>query len=210
MKHMKIILALTLALVLLTGCGGGAAAADLAGEWTMRVPCPQEDVTYLLDSLDLYAEERAFVDLGTMAYVLNVSFTEDGSYCFAYDVEANKACVREFYEGIMTALYDNRAELTGLYGEEVTAMAREEFNQFYADLYGMASYEFLMTSLVDNAYDYEALALPIEEGTFAIVGSNLMCTPTGDAEAGSIGFELEGDTLTLSYSDGDEVYTRVK
>lgn len=210
MKNIKIILALTLAIVLLTGCGGGVTAADLAGDWHMTIPCPQEDATYLLDAMDLYAEERTFVDLGSLDYVLKATFAEDGSYSFVYDVEANKVCVREFYEGVMTALYDNRAELTGLYGEEVTAMTRDEFNQFYADIYSVASYEFLMTNLVDYAYDYEALGEPIEVGTFKIVGSNLMCEPTDGNEAGSIGFQLDGDTLTLSYSDGDEVYTRVK
>lgn len=210
MKHLKIILALTLAMVLLCGCGGSVSVEELAGEWSMDIPCTQEDATYLLDMMDLYAEERAFVDLDSMKNVLIARFGEDGSYIFVCDEEANKVCVRAFYEGVMNALYDNRAELTGLYGEDVAAMSREEFNQFYADAYGVASYEFLMNRLVDNAYDYESLSAPIEEGTFKIVGSSLMCTPSGEGEAGSIGFKLDGDTLTLTYSDGDEVYTRVK
>lgn len=211
MKHLKLILVLTLVMAMLCGCGGSAASLEeLAGEWNMIVPCPQEDATYLLDAMDLYAEERTFVDLGSMNYVLAANFGADGSYSFAYDVEANKACVREFYEGIMTALFENRAELTGLYGEEAAAMTREEFNQFYADAYGMASYEVLMNNLVEYAYDYEALAEPLEVGTLKIVGSNLMCTIEGESEVSSIGFALDGDTLTLTYSDGEEVYTRVK
>lgn len=207
MKHLKLILVLTLVMAMLWGCGGSASAEDLAGEWHMTIPCPQEDATYLLDIMDLYAEERAFVDLGSMNYILAASFSADGSYSFVYDVEANKACVRAFYEGVMTALYENRAELTDLYGEEAVAMSREEFEQLYAEAYGMVSFEFLMNSLVEYAYDYEALAEPLEEGTFKIVGSNLMCTT--DGETSSIGFALDGDTLTLSYSDGEEVYTRV-
>lgn len=208
MKHLKLILVLTLAMALLCGCGGGVSAEELAGEWNMTIPCPQEDATYLLDSMDLYAEERAFVDLGSLNYVLAANFTADGSYSFVYDVEANKASVRAFYEGVMTALYDNRAELTSVYGDEVVDMTREEFDQFYADAYGMASIEVLMNNLVEYAYDYDALGEPLEEGTFTIVGSNLMCTV--DGETSSIGFKLEGDTLTLTYVDGEEVYTRVK
>lgn len=208
MKHLKLILILALAMALLCGCGGGISAEELAGEWNMTVISPEEDVTYLLDSMDLYTEERAFVDMGSMSYVLAANFTADGSYSFVYDVEANKACVRDFYEGVITALYDNRAELTSLYGDEVVDMTREAFDQFYADAYGMADLAALMDGLVEYAYDYEALAEPLEEGTFTIVGSNLMCTV--DGETSSIGFALEGDTLTLTYVDGEEVYTRVK
>lgn len=210
MKNIKIILALTLALVLLAGCGGGVTAEDLAGEWTMTVTSTEDDVTYLMDSMDLYEEERAFVDMSSMNDVLIATFGADGSYSFVYEVEANKACVRAFYEGVITALFDNRAELTALYGEEVADMTREEFDQFYAEIYGMTDMATLVDELVEYAYDYEALAEPIEVGTFKIVGSNLMCTIEGETEVGSIGFKLDGDTLTLTYSDGEEVYTRVK
>lgn len=210
MKNIKIILALTLALVLLTGCGGGVSAEDLAGEWIMTVTSNEDDVIYLMDSMDLYEEERAFVDMSSMNDVLIATFGADGSYSFVYEVEANKACVRAFYEGVITALFDNRAELTALYGEEVADMTREEFDQFYAEIYGMTDMATLVDELVEYAYDYEALAEPIEVGTFKIVGSNLMCEPTDGNEAGSIGFKLDGDTLTLTYSDGEEVYTRVK
>lgn len=210
MKNIKIILALTLALVLLTGCGGGVTAEDLAGEWTMTVTSTEDDVIYLMDSMDLYEEERAFVDMSSMNDVLIATFGADGSYSFVYEVEANKACVRAFYEGVITALFDNRAELTALYGEEVADMTREEFDQFYAEVYGMTDMATLVDELVEYAYDYEALAEPIEVGTFKIVGSNLMCTIEGETEVGSIGFKLDGDTLTLTYSDGEEVYTRVK
>lgn len=210
MKHLKLILVLTLVMAMLCGCGGGISAEDLAGEWTMTVTSLEEDVIYLMDSMDLYEEERAFVDMGSMNDVLTATFGADGSYSFVYDVEANKACVRAFYEGIITALYDNRAELVELYGEEVVDMTREAFDQFYAEAYGMTDMATLMDELVEYAYDYEALAEPIEVGTFTIVGSNLMCTIEGESEVGSIGFKLDGDTLTLTYSDGEEVYTRVK
>lgn len=210
MKHLKLILILTLVMAMLCGCGGGVSAEDLAGEWTMTVTSSEDDVVYLMDTMDLYEEERAFVDMGSMNDVLIATFGADGSYSFVYEVEANKACVRAFYEGVITALYDNRAELTGLYGEEVVDMTREEFDQFYAEVYGMTDMATLMDELVEYAYDYDVMAEPIEVGTFKIVGSNLMCTIEGETEVGSIGFKLDGDTLTLTYSDGEEVYTRVK
>ena len=210
MKTAKIILALTLALVLLCGCGNSSAAVleELAGQWTMTVPAPEEDAVYLMDMMDLYTEERAFVDQSGMSFVLHANFGTDGSYSFVYDAEASKAYVRAFYEGAMDALYENRAQLTALYGEEVVEMTREEFDQFYADMYGVESYQLFMDALVNDAYDYDVLGEPLEEGTFKIVGSNLMCTV--DGETSSIGFQLDGDTLTLTYIDGTEVYSRVK
>ena len=209
MKTMKIILSLTLALVLLCGCSGSSVTAeDLAGQWTTIAPCSQEDADYLMDYMDLYPEERAFVDISTMSYVLTANFGADGSCSFAYEAEANKACVRKFYEGVMDALYENRAQLSDLYGADTAAMSREEFDALYAELYYQDSFETLMNELVNGAYDYDVLSEPLAEGTFKIVGENLMLT--ADGETSSIGLALDGDTLTLTYIDGTEVYTRVK
>lgn len=210
MKHIKSIVAVLLVAVLLCGCGASIKAGDLAGKWTMREQSPQDEATYLLDVIDLYTEERALVDLDSLDYVLAVEFSEDGSYSFYYDVEANKECVREFYTGVMDVLYENRAIIGELYETDMGAMTRDEFNQFYVDLYAVASYEFLMDSFVDYAYDYDALAEPLETGTYKIVGDSLLCTITGETEASSIGCELEGDSLKLIYVDGEENYTRVK
>ena len=210
MKHIRSIVAVVLVAVLLCGCGAGLKLEDLTGKWAMTAMHDQEEATYLLDMLDLYAEERKLVDLDSLNYVLMVEFGSDGSYSFAYDVDANKACVREFYLGVMDALYEGRASLGGVYEADLEPMTREEFNQFYADVYGVASYEFLMDRFVEYAYDYDALAEPMETGTFKIVGDALMCTITGETEGASMGCELSGDSLKLIYADGEEVYTRVK
>lgn len=210
MKHIRSIVAVLLVAVLLCGCGAGLNQEELAGKWAMTEKHEQSEAIYLLDMLDLYAEERTLVDLDSLTYVFMVQFGTDGSYSFYYDVEANQACVREFYLGVMDALYEGRATLSDVYGADLEPLTRDEFNQFYADVYGVASYEFLMDRFVENAYDYEALATPVEAGTYKIVGSSLYCTPEGGEDSGSIGCELSGDTLTLTYSDGEEVYTRVK
>lgn len=210
MKHIKSVLALMLAVLLLCGCGASVSADDLAGKWSLTAQSPEDEATYLLDSIDLYDEERAYVDMGSLNYVIVAEFGSDGSYSFAYDVDANKACVRAFYEGVMDALFENRAALSELYGTDLGAMTREEFNQFYASLYGETSYEVLMDGFVEYAYEYSVLAEPLETGTFKMVGSTMMCTITGETEAEGMGVKLDGDTLTLTFSDGEEVYTRVE
>lgn len=208
MKHIKSILALVLVVVLLTGCGAGLKLEDLTGKWTMTCQSDLTEATYLLDMIDLYAEERTHVDLNSLEYVLTVEFTADGGYAFNYDVEATKACVRSFYEGVMDALYENRTTLNSVYETTFDDLSREEFNQFYASLYGASSYELLLDSFAEYAYDYTALAEPLETGTFKIVGTSLMCTITGETEAQALGCELDGDTLKLIYSDAEEIYTR--
>lgn len=210
MKHIRSALALLLVVVLLCGCGAGVKMEDLTGKWEMKSQSPEDEVIYMLDALDLYAEERALVDMGSLNNVLIAEFGTDGSYSFTYDVEANKECVREFYQGVMDALYEGRATLGSAYGIDMEPLTREEFNQFYVEVYGVASYEFLLDRFVENAYDYEALAEPVETGTFKIVGDTLMCTITGEDSAAGMGCELSGDTLKLIYTDGEEVYTRVK
>lgn len=210
MKHMKIILALVLTAALLCGCGAGLKIGDLAGEWTMTAPADEEEAGYLMDMIELYDEERAFVDATSLEYVASVKFDEEGNYSFHYDVEANKECVRAFYAGVVEALFENRAALTDIYGTDVNDMTLEEFQAFYGLTYGFASYDIMMTRFVDNAYDYTVLAEPLETGTFKIVGNSLLCTITGQTESESLGCELEGDTLKLIYADAEEVYTRVK
>ena len=211
MKHIKLFLALALIAALLCACGGNARAEELVGTWQMTAQDSADEVTYLMDWMDLYDEERALVDMNSLNYVLVAEFTADGNYSFTYDAEANKACVSEFYHGVMDALYEGRATLSELYETDLEAMTREEFNKFYAeDVYGMESYDALMEELAAGAYDYSVLGEPVETGTYKVVGFTIMCTVTGETEAEGIGFKLDGDTLTLTYTDGEEVYSRVK
>ena len=210
MKNMKLIVSLLLIAAMLCACGGGSSvkAADLVGTWSMTFEDSADEAYYLLDFVDLYTEERAFVKDLKLDAVITVIFTED-TFSFQYDVDGNKACVRAYYEAVFAALYENRAELTDLYGEDVVDMDEATFLLFYADLYGIDSYEAFMNELVEGVYDYTALAETLKSGTYKIVGDSLITTPDGSEEKESMGFTLNGETLTLIYSDGDEVYTKV-
>ena len=211
MKNIKAFLALALIAVLLCGCGGNDRAEALIGTWKTVAQDTPEEAEYLMDYIELYDEEKELVDPSILNYAMVAEFTADGNYSFAYDVEGTKDCVAEFYRGVMDALYEGRAGLSELYGTDLESMTQEEFNEFYAvDIYGMDSFEALIAELAETAYDYAALEEPLESGTYKVVGFNLMCTVEGETEAEGIGFTFEGENLKLTYSDGEEVYSRVK
>lgn len=208
MKYIKTVLLLMLASVLLCGCGTELKQEDITGKWVGIGTNKQAVATKLLDQISLYTEERDFVDLNSLQYIKCVKFTKDGKYTFSWPAEENKPCVRDFYEGIMDALYRNRVNLNELYGTSFDDMTRDEFNQFYADMYGFADYESMINSFVENAYDYEQMAVTKEKGTYKIDGPVLVCTVEGSEEGVVLGCEVAGDTLKLIYAGSEEVYTR--
>lgn len=185
----------------------GSKIDELAGVWHCMED-GQEEVTPLLELVDFYEEEIALVGELSMNFVKEVEFTQERTYRFSYDVDKTKAQVRAMYSAAMDALYENRASLTGLYGEEIAGASKEDFLQFYAELYGMESYDALLTSFTDNAYDYDKLGEDYETGTYTIEGDDIMCTITGESQAESLGYKIEGDNLTLTYADMVENHTR--
>ena len=205
MKTIKRILALSLAALLVMGLFAGCESeadkiAVLAGTWTMVGQDSEEEAKELLENIDLYEEEIAMADLTTLTYKQNVVFTAEKTYHFVYDVEGTIACVREFFVETFAALYEGRATLNEVYGQEFDQMTEAEFQQFYADLYSAENFETLM----------DQMAEPWETGTYSIKGDDIMCTITGETQAEALGYSIENDELTLTYSDAVEVYTRAK
>ena len=213
MKTIKRILALSLAALLVMGLFAGCESeadkiAVLAGTWTMVGQDSEEEAKELLENIDLYEEEIAMADLTTLTYKPNVVFTAEKTYHFVYDVEGTIACVREFFVETFAALYEGRATLNEVYGQEFDQMTEAEFQQFYADLYSAENFETLMDQMAEGAYNYEKMAEPWETGTYSIKGDDIMCTITGETQAEALGYSIENDELTLTYSDAVEVYTR--
>lgn len=213
MKKMRNILVLTMTLALLvcvlSGCESTAdKIAALSGTWTMVEADTEEQALELLENIEAYDEEIALADLGSLEYVQIVTFTQEQTYSFGYDVEATRDCVKTFYDNYFAALFQSRATLNEAYGTEFDAMTQEEFLQFYADLYGFETYEALLTHITDVAYDYEGMQTPWETGTYTIKGDDIMCTIDGQTQAESLGYAIDGSTLTLTYSNAVEVYTR--
>lgn len=212
MKKRKILLAvLVVALCagLLCSCQSKEdKMAELAGVWYCRADDTEEQARGLLESIEFYEEEIALVDLTGLDDVMLVEFDAEGNYHFAWYTDGIKECLREFYDGAFAALYDGRATLNDVYGLSFDDYTEEEFYLFYAELYVCADYAELLDVLVEYSYDYDSLGEPFETGTFTIDGYSLMCTITGESEAEALGYKIEGDTLTLTYADAVQVYTR--
>ncbi len=213
MKKFRKILALVLvALLSLTLCACESNAekmAKLAGTYTMSVTAEEDEVAELLELIEAYDEEIALVDMDSLQYVQIVSFDTDGNYYYAYDVDATLENTRDFYEGYMKALYEGRTTLNDVYDYSFDDVTEDEFYQLYADMYSCDDYEDMIDSFVEYSYDLDVLSEPWETGTYTIRAGQIYCTMTGDDEELALGYRLDGDSLTLIYSDAEEVYTKV-
>jgi len=210
--HRIVLLLLIVSLVacLFAGCETEEQKIEkLAGTWTMNVAGDEDQAMTLMENVDLYEEEIALVSsIDELQYVYTVTFTTGKSYNFAYDGAATKEHVRDFYVDVFDQIFESRAALNEIYEMEFDSMTKEGFLQFYADLYAYDSFDTLLEEFVNNAYDYDELEEPWETGTYNIKGDRINCTITGESEAEYITYELEDDVLTLTYTDGTEVYTR--
>lgn len=210
-KILSLVMAALMIAALFCGCESEEKKIEaLAGTWYMTTSDPESEAMTLLENFDFYAEEIACVDLTTLESVKIVKFTTEKTYLFAYDAAGTEACTRAFFEGAFDAMYENRASLSSLYDVDFESASKEEFLQFYADLYGAADYSELVDALVDNSYDFDALSEPWEEGTYSIEGGIIAMTILGESAAETLKYSIEGDTLTLTYADGVEVYSRSK
>lgn len=215
MKKITRILILCLTLVmtisLLTGCESmEERIANLSSVWTYTVDETEEEARAVLESMELYEEEIALVDLTSLKYVKLVEFRTDKTYRFSYDVEATKELTRQYFEAMFDSLYENRTSLNTVYETEFDNVTKEEFLNFYAELYGAESGAEIVDLFVDSAYNYEEMGKDWETGTYTLKFNNIMCTIDGETQAEALGYAIEADTLTLTYIDAVETYTRSK
>ncbi len=209
---MKKVIALLLAALMvcsLAACDmGGTGMEELCGQWELELVQETETAKTVLQNQEFYDEELALVDLDTLICIMVVEFNEDKTYSYYIDSEATKVSVRTFYEGVMDDLFEGRAALDAVYEQELSAMTREEFDAFYSELFGFDSVDALLDAFVEYSFDYDILGETMESGTFRIRLGDIIKKPDGKTEEESMGFKIEGTTLTLTYSDGDEVYQK--
>lgn len=213
MKFLRKALALLLVTVmaaLAIGCDSSAYLEALTGVWECQEAFTDEDINGLLEASDFYAEEIAVIDVEELSFVKIAEFKADKTYRFAYDGEDAKERIRVFFTEVLADLYENREQLTELYGEDLGSLTQAEFEQGYAELYGCASYTELIEMFTENCYDYEALSADYETGTFTVDSRRIMTTIAGQIEEEYLDYTLDGDTLTLGYIDAVETYTRAK
>ena len=92
----------------------------------------------------------------------------------------------------------------------INSPSKEEFQQFYADLYQETDFDTFLTNRANDAFYYgEAY----ETGTFYIKDNAMMMTedpkagelPTGEE---SLPYTIDGISLTLRYTDATHIYSR--
>lgn len=217
MKRMKNVLSLVLVCLmlagLLAGCGDNTAEKmeALSGTWVLTRPDSEEQARALLEDIDFFEEEIALADLTSLKEVKKLELAYSGDYSFSYDVDGLWDCVYRFYAGVFDALYEGRTSLEGLYEDVSLAdMSREEFQVYYASLYSYSDFEDMLNYFTDIAYDYEGLEEPWETGTFHLDRDRIVMLITGETEEEYVIYTLEEGVLTLTYSDGEEEYTRKK
>lgn len=209
-KYLIFALVAVLLMGLLAGCTlpGDIAEDDILGNWITVKSDTQEEAMGLLEHIEAYEEEIALADLTGLEFVKSVEFHADGTYCFRYDLDGTKDCVREFYDAYFNALYEGRATLEAAYEEAFTDMTQAEFRQYFAGIYGYTDYIEMLDGFTEGAYNYAALEEPYETGNFRTYRDEILFTVSGKTEEESVGAALEEGKLTLTYIDGTETYTR--
>ncbi len=202
-KQICIVLALVLTLSL-AGCSL-LPGNPLVGAWVCRTEESAEYTRELLESFDLYEEEIALIQ--TPLYtVKHLTLNRDKTYSYATRQETEVACLREFIYAIFDEMYAGRASLSDCYEWDMSGLSKEEFLQFYASLYETTDFDALVTLWIENSGtaigEYETGTYQIR---FGKIHMNMADSEEGD---GYVTYLLEGDTLTLTYSNSVEVYTR--
>ena len=209
-KYLMVALVAVLMVSLLAGCSlpGDIEKEDIVGSWVTVKADTQEEAMGLLERIEAYEEEIALADLTILEFVKSLEFHADGTYCFRYDLDGTKACVRDFYDTYFNALFEGRATLEEAYGEDFVSMTQAEFRQYFATIYGYTDYIEMLDDFSQNAYDYDALEEPYETGTYSVDGDQILTTISGEYTEEAMGAALEEGVLTLTYIDGVEVYTK--
>ena len=208
-KVLCAVFAAVMAFCLLCGCSviEESYLKDVVGGWTIKEPQDKTAITNLLMDNEFYPQELALVD--TSLYLTKtITFTQDKTYIYARPVSSNKVQIKAFYDGVFHDLYEGREALKECYDIDISTLSEEDFLQFYAELYEAENYEALLTKLTDTAYDYDSFGT-FETGTFEISSKILSLDTEGTDRDGTVSYKVNGDWLTLSFSDGTEHYTRI-
>lgn len=213
MKKIKTLVCLLLLAALAVGFAGCETGSSklkkLTGTWEYKMRENQDTVEILLENVDFCDEEIRLCEDVKLYSAKVLELTQDKRYSFSYDVDKTKECVRGFYRECFQVLYENRATLNEVYDYDFSQATEEEFLQIYAEMYQVDNFDGLLEVFTQEAYEYDNFE-DWETGTFRLLGDTILVTMDGEDEEKSMGFEMEGDELTLEYVDGTEVYTRAE
>ena len=209
---MRKIAAVFLALIVLGGLCCYVLAmgreAALYGTWEHHGYYDGDAIMEVFVHMDLYEEEIALMDPAGIGYVETITFRPDGTYTISCDTAASTALAEEYYRNAMEAFYENRETLGNCYGVSFSIMTRENFFQFYSQLYGVEDYEALIDMFTETTVDPEYLSEGEENGTYRVTPRRIYCTIEGEEEAQYVPYTLEDGALTLGFYQWELTYSR--
>ena len=205
-KSIAGLLALLVLACCLAGCGGEP--VDLSGRWESVSYYDPDSVTANLESMDLYAEEIALLDPGAMGVCDIMILNDDMTYVMTSDAEKSMALAEEYYRNAFATFYENREQLQEVYGGNFSGMTEEEFNQFYADLYGAPDFDALVSFFVGSAEDYAYLEEPLETGTYRLMLNMIYFTADDTGTEEYVTFRVADGALTLEFEDSTITYAK--
>ena len=194
---------------LLCACGSSKAQKleALTGTWTASDPVEADTVRELLSSMDFYEEEIALIDLNSLRDAYYVEFTPDQTYVFSYDVLGIKSNLYAFLSQAFHDMYENRTALNETYSMDFSDMSEADFQMFYAVIYEKEEFSSLLSALVEEAFYYDQLG-EYDGGEFDIVGNKIDFETSSAGETGRCPYEIKGNTLTISFAEGDITFTK--
>lgn len=208
---MKKIIALILVLSVLfcSGCSTTRKKAEeIAGTWSATQPDTRDWAKNLLEAMEAYDEELALAELDSLRYALQISFDEEMNYSFQYDAEGTAVCVKQFLRGYFDNLFEGRETLEEAYGMDFADMTQEEFDLFYANLYGYDDMDALIEEFSQDVFDDSAMTEVWKSGTYTIVKDRILLTAEGEENPEQITYSVTENELTLAFADETVVCTR--
>lgn len=181
----------------------------LTGTYMTQDMISEETAKEILVRNDFYPEEIAYADLGSLYVPKFVEYHSDKTYTYYYDAEGYRSNMESFFRQVFDSMYANRTGLSGLYSADFASMSKADFQAYYASLYSENSFDDLIATLSNGCWDYEAVANDVEVGTYSIDDNKIIYTILGSTIKEHVIYKRSGDTLTLTYSDGVEVYTKI-
>ncbi len=171
----RLFVLLLAAVLCLTGCGKSDAdrLAELGGRWVTDVPMDRELLETIYGNMDLYEEEIALCSGLDASFAYFIEFRDSMTYRQGVDVNRTRERIQDLCRELLECLYQGRSQLKEVYGIDFEPWSREEFQDFYVELYSLGSYEELIRTLAEGALDYNAMAAEVETGTFRFSGEKI-------------------------------------
>ena len=181
----------------------------LTGTYQMEDMLSADTAEEILTTNDFYAEEIALAELNSLSVPKFVEYHSDKTYTYYYDANGYRDNVEAFFRETFDRMYEGRVSLSSLYNADFTSMSKADFQAYYASLYSENSFDDLIATLANGCWDYEALSNDVEIGTYSIQDNKIIYTEQGSTLKEHVTYKLSGNSLSLTYSDGVENYTKI-